>query len=581
MAYEPSSPFPTTLKWGFGSLRVLLPYAIAFVLTVGLTMLWLRPWSVDWQGVFPDANDLVWNQAETLAHGQAGPFGSTEHLSWPFGYQPWSHPVLGGLWALMSWILTGPFSIPSALALYLCWSTSVGVTAASLLFLFRTWLGNRIPVIAVTAASVTAASSFALTRVIQPNVAAFFLVPIAIAAIARWPSLDPRRRLLLVAGVTLAALAASMWWVIVGLLIAAIIVVIELIRREFSLAKSALSVTLALGIGFIAQSMLYQHALRPGAAQTRGPWDSNLYGGHLVDLIMASPSLNAVFPHLLAVVPGASIGTSFVGFTSMLAAIGLVAIVLCGAPRAVGHSLDTRVLADASIITVLLFLAGGLGNLQSGIAVLLGTESPARVFSRLIIVVAALGVAWVLIGAARFVESRPRRWARSKSVWVASFACMFMLMAWAADARQTPPGYPAAFSSLPEYPATQFLTNARPPCPVAQLPQEGMPVVRTPTPNPESGRYFYRGLVPYLMFPEYFWSIGSWEPDGDTSLNGLSTSLSIPDLVSLKQQGFCAVLYDVRLAGKARESKIPLEGRDRDAQLRADFESQEYAVYLL
>ena len=117
--------------------------------------------------------------------------------------------MLGGLWALMSWILTGLARIPSALALYVCWSTSVGITAASLLFLFRTWLGNRITAIAVTAASVTAASSFALTRVIQPTVAAFFLIPIVIGAIARWPNLSSRRRLTLVTGVAVAALAAS------------------------------------------------------------------------------------------------------------------------------------------------------------------------------------------------------------------------------------------------------------------------------------------------------------------------------------------------------------------------------------
>lgn len=564
------------------SLRArVLAYLAASLLALALALLWFHPWTVSWQGAFPEANDLLWMQAQTDVHAAAGPFGSTPHLSWPFDYHSWSHPVLGAFWAFSAWLLGGALGVPSALTVYWCWALSVALTAACLLFLFRSWLGDRLASIAVVAATVTAVSSFAVTRVIQPNVAAYFLVPFAIGAVARWPSYRPRTRVLLASGVALLAFASSLWWVIVAIIVTMLIAMVELLRRQWFLVRSALVVTGALGVGFVVQSALYEAAGREGAALTRGPWESNLYSGHLVDLIMASPLLNTILPRLTSVAPGASAGASLVGLTSMFAAIGTLLIVLCGPPRSVGRRIDTSVLADASVITLLLFVTGGLGNLQAGIAVILGGESPARVFSRLIAIVAMLGVAWALIGLVRSLESRSVPWTKTRIRTLSGVACGLLLVFWLADTWQTPPTYPVAATALPEHAALTFLTATEPPCPVAQLPQDGMPFVRTPPPSENQGRYYYRGLMPYLIAPQYFWSIGGWEPEGGTALNALSTDLTEADLRDLKEQGFCAVLYDVRLAEAAVASATPLEGRDRASKLRADFNSPEYAVYLL
>lgn len=560
----------------------VVAYLATSGLALALAVLWFHPWTASWQGVFPEANDLLWMQAQTEVHATSGPFGSTAHLSWPFDYNPWSHPVLGAFWACAAWLVGGVLGAPSALAVYVCWALSAALTASCLLFLFRSWLGNRLAPIAIVAASVTAVSSFALTRVIQPNVAAYFLVPFAIGAVARWSSYSTRGRVLLGFGLLLLAVGASLWWVIVAILFTLLMVLIEVLRRNWALARSASLVTVGLGMGFVIQTALYQAAVRDGAALTRGPWDSNLYGGHLVDLLMASPFLNMILPRLTSVSAGASTGASLIGFTSMLAAMGTLLIVLCGPPRSVGRRVDTAILADASVSAILLFIAGGLGNLQSGIAVILGGESPARVFSRLIVIVGTVGVTWALIGLTLFLDSRPRAWPMRQQQVVGGFACLLLLVFWLADAWQSPPIYfPVAESTLPEHAAMVYLTANTDPCPVAQLPQEGMPFVRTPPPAGESGRYYYRGLMPYLLAPEYSWSIGGWEPEGQTYLNALSTDLTETDLRDLEEMGFCAVLYDDRLAEAAQTSATPLEGRDRASDLRADFRSAEYSVYLL
>jgi hypothetical protein len=112
---------------------------------------------------------------------------------------------------------------------------------------------------------------------------------------------------------------------------------------------------------------------------------------------------------------------------------------------------------------------------------------------------------------------------------------------------------------------------------VAQLPQEGMPNPRTPLPlgSPDA----YRGLVPYLLAPERYWSFGSWIPGRSGGLNAMPSQLGAKDFVTLRAQGFCALLFDKSLSAAAAGSA--LEGLTVAPSQRPHFDSPRYSVYLL
>ena len=128
----------------------------------------------------------------------------------------------------------------------------------------------------------------------------------------------------------------------------------------------------------------------------------------------------------------------------------------------------------------------------------------------------------------------------------------------------------------------QFLKGNVDPCPVAQIPQDGLPVVRvfdgTAT---DISEYYYRGLVPYLMAPEFFWTFGSWIPGKPAGLNLLPVEADKADIEGLRSQGYCAVLYDRGLAKTARDRGIDLEGRDLSGMGPAQFSNERFSVYLL
>jgi hypothetical protein len=556
----------------------VLVYSIAFTASVLLGLLWLKPWSVDWAGQFSSGGDLLWALASVQAHGQAGPLGASSHIAWPDGYSPWSFPQLGLLFAVTSHIAVGLLDMSAFAGLYAYWVLALGLGTIAALFLFRTFSGRRNPTLQVALAVSIGVGAFPLTRFIQPNVAAFFFVPVVIAVAARYPRATPGSRLALLALAGASCLASGMWWVIVALLIVCTITLIEVGRREWDLVIAAVLTLAASAVGFALQLALYKVSAIDGAASTRGPWDSDLYGGHLSDLLVASPGANALFAGLDIVRPGTSTGNSMVGLVPALAAICAVVALLVGMPRSI-RSFDTRVLADFTAVSVLFFLLGGLGNIQAALAVLLGAESPARVWSRLILLLALAGLSWLLTSLACLQATSRMRWLTAR--WVPAVLAMAVLAAWILDSRQLAPVLPANASARPEAQAVDFLRTALKPCPVAQLPQDGFPTPRVNTSESAAAGLGYRGFVPYLMAPDFSWTFGSWVPGKKAGLNLIPDQLEPGNLNDLAGQGFCAILFDKALSLAATNAGVPLEGRDPSRLSEPDFDSDQFSVYLL
>lgn len=556
-------------------------YVAAFLGTVVTLSLWLRPWESAWTGAFPEANDLVHFQASVLAHGQSGVFGTESHLAWPSGYALWSYPVHGLLIATQAWISVGVFGLPSALASVLIWMFLAGLGSLTALYLYRSFLGSSHSWLACGFAVAVSTSAFVLTRVMQPIVAAFFLVPLVLAVIARYRFMDSTEKRVTLFVVGIASLASSLWWVIVCLLMLPFFAMIEGLRRRRCEVFASLFTFLCVLSGFLIQAGLGLMFQAQAAVPNRSPWDSVEYGGHLLDLAVASPAVTSVVPQIWILSPGLSVGVSQVGIFLMLGGIVALLLVLYGLPRnfRVNNQSDSGVLADAGIVSLLFFLAGGLGIVQAAIAIAVGSESPARVWSRLILVFCFVGSAYILIIIACVLDSRfPVGRVRTlASTLIASMLLASVYL----DARVIKPAYPEVSAELPEGPALGFLVSKTAPCPVAQLPQEGQPMVRVPTPSTDPGRYYYRGFLPYLLEPTYSWSFGSWTQDPKGGLSSVGTSLGREDLDNLKRAGFCAVMYDRKLAEAARLAFTQIEGMLIEEYLKPSFIDDEYAVWIL
>ena len=133
---------------------------------------------------------------------------------------------------------------------------------------------------------------------------------------------------------------------------------------------------------------------------SRFPWQSDVFGGRFLDLVLSSPFLNERFNLIEKLQEGISpeAKTSFIGLVLGLSVIILFIYIL----NDQNYKLDIpRDFKKLSLIILLFFTVGGLGNLQAGFFVLFDQVSPARVWFRLGVVLGILGL-FILF---KFLES--------------------------------------------------------------------------------------------------------------------------------------------------------------------------------
>ena len=110
-----------------------------------------------------------------------------------------------------------------------------------------------------------------------------------------------------------------------------------------------------------------------------------------------------------------------------------------------------------------------------------------------------------------------------------------------------------------------------------------MPQARQRVIDPMNGIHVapYIGLTPYVIAPEFYWSLGSWVPNRPGGLNELPVELTEGDFEYLAQQGYCAILYDRLIAREAIAAGASLEGQVIQGVRFPDFASNRFEVYLL
>ena len=303
----------------------------------------------------------------------------------------------------------------------------------------------------------------------------------------------------------------------------------------------------------------------------------------MVDAVLASPFLNSLFSRLEIVGPGSSMELSLVGaipaaFAAIAVATFMVALMRNG-------STDERIsqLSLLASVTTLFFLTGGFGNLQAGLFALLGSDSPARVWSRMLIVISILGGGVVVVALEKFtpsdgifLSSRIRR------LTLVALP-LLIVVAPVLDALAMKSNVPSVIPEqmLSEGAAVRYLEEAAgPECPILQLPIESalLLMVKDPKFWPES---YYRGYIPFILAPSLKWSFGDYERDErNPYIDHIGVDIDDSALNNLREAGFCFVLFDKRLAEISSTSSSALPGSSNQGLLGSPvFTSDLFDVY--
>jgi hypothetical protein len=529
-------------------------------------------------GIFSQGGDTLWVQAMAQAHAQAGPIGADQHLGWPIGLSPWSHPQLGLFFGIVTW-LAGAIGFGSAASTGIVVGAVAALVCAGTTLFLRTVVHDRFKATVVIFSIAVGASPFVIGKLGHFSVAGVFLIPIAFAVTnKRYPTRFRRVAWLSVGAV--AAILSPLWWVVVAGFLLFMGLIVSLVSLRGKTAGAWLTGGSACIIGFFVQYLVALGFAESTTIVTRGAWESNFYGGRFVDFLTASPLVNSLVPVQARLSGGGSPEPSMVGIVLVVAAIFAVFLVVAVFPGKIASRDHSYILRTTTTLTLLAFVVGGLGNLQAGLAALMETSSPARVWARLIVVLALLGLAWVLLAVR---DTGPGRAFRKTVVAVPILALVSVFVLAEVTSTRTPE--PAQAQGFSEYGPVSFLRENLAPCPVAQLPQDDFPLPRALPKDVIDTAYvqglYYRPFIPYVMAPEFYWSYGSWNPSAKNRMQDLNRTLDDADLEYLKSGGFCAVLYDTRLADVAKTGGKKLEGRDLRVTIPPSYSNERYQVFLL
>ena len=551
-------------------------YGTAFIAASVVVALVFRPWTYGHDYIFSTGTDWLWQQGTFQMHADGGPWGATDHLAWPVGANAWRYPQIGMLVATFAWVTVGLLGMGTAAATLWCLVFAAGLNAVGMVFMLRQFGGGRFGALTVAVAVSLSSCVFVVTH--QINLSLFCALPFVFGAAAKALRADHWRSPWTLGLVVLMGFATPMWWVVVLFLAVPFFVVPYAVRRRWRDTVRVGSVWVALCVGFAMQTLVFLLAKRggPGDDVSRGAWESNMWTGHFVDLFTGSPLVRRVLPDLTGRLrPGASLDLYY-GVPLLLGAGIVVVVLLALAPRRTRAGHDTTLLASMSITFVLYWLGGGLSNLQAGLAVALGGVSPARIWYRMIVPLAIVGAAWI----AASLEGRDgsRRVRRSSGIAAALLMLLSIADLMAMDARAL--SYTVASAPQPDLPAIRFLQAHTDPCPVAQFPDEAIPngVIEADSiisPN------VYRGMIPYVIAPEYHWTAGSFSRARPDALAQLPGDITDADLGALHGMGFCAVLYDRVAGAPADAQQSPLSGRTVTFSQDPDYQDDRYQLYLL
>lgn len=556
----------------------LSPYSVVAVISTLIGVWWLR--FIVFNGndmLLAPFGDLAWNLAAVQTWMSAGPLLADQNLAAGIGFNPWKLPQMGLLSGSISW-LTGffGFSVNSAFGLTVVLGALLN--SCSLLFLFRQ-ITKRFTIMQIVLSIYLGAGIFTFSLLGHSQVRQYYGIYIALGLMIHTIKNNSQISGLMQFLLVLVVALSPTWPMYVLALIISFTLFATLIEREYLVSRVLLKFFGLVFIGLIPQGLLYITAVEKGSPIDRGFWDSNLYSGHLLDFLFASPFINHLVLEGRDVGSGASIERNQIGFFGGILAF-LAFIIFLGLrdkliPNEHIPSHSTRKLIDNTLLIVIfLFLTGGLGNLLSGLTAIFGFPSPGRAYSRLIILIPVIAVCRVF----HHLDSRPLpiKNQRVTSFFILAVTTFSLYLDFQNTHRETP----VSVLSLPEYPAVKHITESVDrDCTIAQFPVDTFPTNQVSRSWADVPNFHFRGFVPYLINPNLSWSYGYANPANSEMNLLVGEDIDAQELRRLQNLGVCAILFDNLLSSTAIERGIQLYGLQISGTLSPTIFGR-YSVYI-
>lgn len=512
--------------------------------------------------ILNDFGDSFWNLAAIQNFAHAGILGFDRNLNWPEGFTPWFHPQYGLLIPLESQIL-GLFDLTSTQILLILIIIGILLNVFSIYFMLNQF--TKIADFAkINFALSVGVGVFATDIIGHFHIRQFYFIPIIIALLykiinqkkIRWKSI-------LIC--SLISLLSPTWWVIVSIYILIPFGFIQLALRKNQDFYRTLIVVFAIAFGQIIPTIISYLYILKDVPPMRGNWDSNVYGGHLVDFMASSPILNRYLGF-----EAVKIGGSIEG--NMIGTFGSV-VFLCAVLFIIVTFLNNKNIEDLMIpslffVTFILFLNGGLVNLISGVTQVLGFTNPARAWSRVIIVLQILGL---IIFCQQLSRVRYKH-----LVLAVSIIALFLTYV---DNRIIDRPLLTSTQKIEENSIVEFIKSRElNNCAVLQLPADSFPVNKISTATGEDiNSFHYRGFVPFILAPEIKWSFGSASPE--IKYKDLFYDYYYPRTEAIQNAGFCFILWDKNVEQAANDRGVRMVGGWNLKGIEKVFENNRFKLY--
>lgn len=528
---------------------------------------------------FSEAGDQLQNQALITMVGQTGPVANNLHLNWQNGINPWAQPQSGLFILTAAWFFSGWLGMTSMGAYAIIFALAGAINGMTSFFMLRSIAGRKLPLLtAALSFTIAGAGMFGVLKFQHFNVAAFYLIPLVLGIFFRLLKGQTQHLYALLFVVAFAAATAPLWWVFVALLFVAALVPFFIWGITGTAKRQLFAAAVSLAFGASIPVFLAIINRDSSVQETRSALDSNVYGGHLADFIAASPYLNLKFNFLST---GTSVELSQVGMVGAVTA-GVALLILLAVKFPGSNRLSKRMLYAVTLVFLLMFLLGGLGNLQAALAVVAGTESPARVWARLTVIISLLGAAWSLIIVKTIAKRLVERRNLVRSIVAAG--SLLLLVMWVADYRSaTPTKILWSETEIPEISATRYISTNLSACPIAQLPADSTPISHIPWAQDWKyhNEFLYRGYIPYILAKDFYWSFGDASSARASVTAHLPVDVNDASLKQLASDGFCAVLFDKSLMKFVDDNAVELPGTHLSVSESPDYENDRYQVFVL
>jgi hypothetical protein len=518
---------------------------------VCLTAFFVTSLVLNFQSVIINSHDLFFS-GDALQHqywfqliSQTNLIDIDNNIASPVGDSIWSNPQLGLLISVLALVLQDIFQFNSSQSV-----TIVFLIIGTINFIFTLKLARivKLNYVLTTLLSLTIGlSPFYLEKIGALGVAAFYpLIAVLVTLISSQSKVKGnlnREYFFLF----MIIFTASFWWLIV---MAAVIFPVLIVNFVYHLIFKGVNSIYKywLNLFFITYGSLalyffvsLQYSRLRGENRWQ-PWQSEIFSGKFSDLLLGSPLLSSLIPDLISTLAG---GTSpgatgdRLGFVQTLGVFFLIFFImfyLIAESLTKIHDFWIRHLIFFGFILVLFYISGGLGNLTSGLLILLEQTSPIRAWSRINMIISLIGLLLLTFYLQKY---------SSKKLQIIVTLAMVMLTY--ADLTNSKKPIFSKISESMEYQVSKYASEKVVSCKILQIPVDTQPIPQDYL-NENRGAFYYSGYKQYILNPELSWSFGNW-----TQSYGWLYEAAIPTLLdrewlNARNENICGVIYDKEFA---------------------------------